>query len=72
MDHRKEMNHLSPKASYLGSEGLPKEENEQQNLLTATAYEVLLPTYFFLFYFKGTVPQNIVSFKSGHIGGMDL
>ena len=48
MDHRVEINHLSPKASYMGPEGLPKEENEQQNLLTATADEVLLPTHLFI------------------------
>ena len=51
VDHIVEMNHLSPKASYLGPKGLPKEENEQQNLLTATADEVLLPTDFFIFHF---------------------
>ena len=49
VDHRVESNHLSPEASYLGPEGLPKEENDQQNLLTATADELLLPTHL-LFY----------------------
>ena len=52
VDHRVEINHLSPKAFYLGPEGLSKEENEQQNLLIATADDVFLPTHFFLFHFK--------------------
>ena len=47
VDHIVESYHLSPEASYLRPKGLTKEENEQQNLLTVIADEVLLPTIFF-------------------------
>ena len=33
---------MSPNAYKLGPEGLPKEENEQQNLLKATTDEVFI------------------------------
>ena len=67
MDHRVEMNHLNPKSSYLGPEGLSKEENELQNLMTTTADEILLPTHFYLFHFKSVIHLKVrSSLSEGH------
>ena len=54
-------NHLSSEA-YLGPEGLRKEENEQQNLLTATADELLLPTHLLLKHHQTKQQQHMVLF----------